>query len=381
MLKLLPVVLIGLALAYLSQYRTTNDGMLIAQNKKDTIIYFAMAVVFIVFVGLRTIYNDTAVYITDYNHMPDHGNLFAGIKWTWSESVGYRLLCHILKFMHVSTQSFLMFYAVIDVGILLWFIRKYAEKENLFLTIFLFITMGVYTFNMAAIMQCTATAFAVVAVDKAIQKKWGWFVFFVFIAATFHTYAFIFFLVPFLSFQPWSKKTYWMLAAFLLVGLLLPRLLGIVVSVTTAMGEDYDLDSFSQAGVNIFRFLVCAVPVVLSFMTRKLSEGKTTRTENIIINLCMLNAEIMFVALFGTANYFARLANYFLLFQAIALPWLLRYFDTRTRSMLYGGIIICYSLYFIYANVFLYRFDLIFENVSLITYLKIVYNSLFLGGA
>ena len=381
MLKLLPVVIIGLMLAYLSQYRSTNDGLLIAQNKKEVFVYLIMAVVLIMFVGLRTKYNDTYVYIADYNSTPETGNLFAGLKWTMSESTGYRILNRLLRHLHVSTQSWLMIYAVIDVGIPLWFIRKYAEKENLFLTVFLFIMKGVYTFNLAAIMQCTATAFALVGVDMAIEKRWGWFVFFILLAATFHTYALVFLFVLLLSFRPWTKKTYWLLFGFLLVGLLLPRLLGLVVTVTSAMGEEYDIESFNQAGVNIFRFIVCAVPVVLSFMTRKLSAGKTTRTENIIVNLCMLNAEIMFVGLFGTANYFARLANYFLIFQAIALPWLLRWFDQRTRTMLYWGIIVCYIAYFVYANYFLYKFDNIFNSTSLITYLKIVYNHLFLGGA
>lgn len=381
MLELLPVVVIGLVLAYLSQYRSTNDGLLIAQKKKDVFVYLILAVVLIMFVGLRTNYNDTYVYIADYKSTPESGSLFAGLKFTPSESTGYRIFNRICKHLHISTQSWLMIYSVIDVGVPVWLIRKYSEKENLFLTVFLFIMMGVYTFNLAAIMQCTATAFALIGVDMAIEKRWGWFVFFVLLAATFHTYALVFLFVLLLSFQPWTIKTYWLLLGFLVIGLLLPRLLGLVVTVTSAMGEDYDIDSFNQAGVNIFRFFVCAVPVVLSFLTRKQSAGKTTRAENIIVNLCMLNAEIMFVGLFGTANYFARLANYFLVFQAIALPWLLRWFDQRTRTMLYWGIIVCYTAYFVYANYFLYRFDTLYDSVSLVTYMKIVYNHLFLGGA
>ena len=42
----------------------------------------------------------------------------------------------------------------------------------------------------------------------------------------------------------------------------------------------------------------------------------------------------MFIALFGTANYFARLANYFLIFQTLALPWMLSYFDYKSKKTL-----------------------------------------------
>ncbi|MCQ2429874.1 MAG: EpsG family protein [Clostridia bacterium] len=383
MLELLPTLIVGLALAFVSQYRTTNDGLLVMQKKKDFAVYLIMAVVMVMFAGLRVKYNDTSVYIYDYIYgTPSAGNFFIGMKWTLSESVGYRILNRIMKRLAFNSQTFVMVYAIIDIGIPLWFIRKYAEGKNFFLTMFLFVTMGVYLFNFAAIMQCTATALALVAVDKVIEKKWFWFAFFIVLATSFHTYAFIFVLTPLLTFQPWSQKTYYMLGGFLIIGLLLPNLMGLVVSVTDALGESYDLNEFTQAGVNIFRFLVVAVPVVLSFMTRKQSIGSTTRTENLIINLCMLNAEIMFVALFGTANYFARLANYFLLFQAVALPILLRYFDKRTRDLLLAGIYVCYTIYFIYSNVGAYAksFDDIYESITIVQYLKIIYNRLFFGG-
>ena len=42
----------------------------------------------------------------------------------------------------------------------------------------------------------------------------------------------------------------------------------------------------------------------------------------------------MFIGLFGTANYFARLANYFLMFQCLALPRILQKFDRPSERML-----------------------------------------------
>lgn len=66
-----------------------------------------------------------------------------------------------------------------------------------------------------------------------------------------------------------------------------------------------------------FRLLVTLVPLVMSFILRKQINDpyyEYDRQDNICLNLSFLNGEIMFIALFGTANYFARLANYFYIF-------------------------------------------------------------------
>ena len=58
----------------------------------------------------------------------------------------------------------------------------------------------------------------------------------------------------------------------------------------------------------------------------------------------------MFVGLFGTANYFARLANYFLIFQSQALPWILKKIGGRDGKMLTILMVLGFIAYFYYAN-------------------------------
>jgi type IV secretory pathway protease TraF len=84
----------------------------------------------------------------------------------------------------------------------------------------------------------------------------------------------------------------------------------------------------------------------------------------------MLNAEIMFVALFGTANYFARLAYYFIPFQALAIPWLLKFFDRRGRKSMMFITVLGYSLYFIYSQAVHESFDSCYYGITLWDYLS-----------
>ena len=87
----------------------------------------------------------------------------------------------------------------------------------------------------------------------------------------------------------------------------------------------------------------------------------------------MLNAEIMFVALFGTANYFARLANYFLPFQALAIPWLLRQLRYKERQKITMLAVIGYLLFFVYSHGISESFDIYYRRVEFWTYIKSIW--------
>ena len=274
----------------------------------------------------------------------------------------------IIKTIGFSTQSFLMVYAIVTVGIYLWFIRKYSD--NIWLSVFLFFTMGCYTFTMAAIKQCVAVAFCLVATDRYLQNKKLSFVLWVLIASTFHPYSLMYLIIPLLNFEAWSGKTYLFLVIFLIIGLSLQPLLGTVVDITTMLGEEYDATTFTGEGINIFRLAVVWVPVVISFFARRYLKANNSKVDNIILNLTILNAEIMFIGLFGTANYFGRLANYFLIFQALCLPHLFKAFNETSKKIIISACIIGFLLYFYYANVINQNFDIQFNNISFISYLK-----------
>ena len=120
--------------------------------------------------------------------------------------------------------------------------------------------------------------------------------------------------------------------------------------------------------------MVVWAPVILSFLARSLIRESDDRSDNLIMNLSMLNAEIMFVALFGTANYFARLANYFLIFQTITLPWLFRFFTTESKRLLTIVTVVCYLLYFLYANIINQPFDIQFNQISVWEYINSIFS-------
>lgn len=373
MTELLPVFLLSCFLAWLSHVFSPKDDIRNTYIGREKIFFAIMVVIMTVFVGLRVSYNDTSAYVHAYNvaSVPDSFlGIFNVVKNSdISDHILYVLIQRAFKFYSIPAQQYLMFYAVITLVPYLWFINKYSN--NVFLSIFLTYTIGVYVFCCAGLKQSVAVAFCLIAIDCYINKKYILFALFVFVGVLFHPYAFLFYLVPFLKFVPGSKNTYWMLIFFFILGIGLQPLMGSVINITTLLGEEYTETDLSGAGVNPLRVAVCNVPLFLFFLVRKnIPDDHYTTEKNIILNLTFLNGEIIFVGLFGTANYFARLANFFLIFQALSIPWLLKYIDKKYRALITVTAVILYSLFFIYQNYFVINFDKYFNRITFMEYLN-----------
>ena len=372
MLKILPIVLCSLFLAFLSNNQskyTLDDNGRKVYYKKEKLFYFIMAASLAIFVGLRTRGNDTYAYRQMYEGIDAGAGSIGNIDWlNFSAAPGLQFLSILLKKLGASTQDYFMLTALITNGIYLWFIRKYSY--DIPFSVFLFVATGMFTFTMAAIKQCVAMAICLVAIDRAVQKKYIFFVLWVLLAALYHPYALMYLVVPFLLFRPWSVNTVIMLAAFAVAGMVLDQLIGTIVDVTDLLGESFDAASFTGEGVNPFRVAVVAVPVLIAFVTRRVIAQIPDRVQYLMVNLAMLNAEIMFVGLFGTANYFARLANYFLLFQAMSMPWLLTHFEVRSRRLMTWGALAGYGAFYLFSYAIMDNFDYHYASVSVWDYLR-----------
>lgn len=134
------------------------------------------------------------------------------------------------------------------------------------------------------------------------------------------------------------------------------------------LGDGYNANDFIGEGVNIFRVLVACVPAGLSLIFRRYLDDNNIR-DNIFINCCFLYACIMIIGLFGTVNYFGRLANYFVLFPAVMIPTILKKIPTKNGSYLTGTMVACYVMFFFYGNAINEGFTQVFSRITLWNYL------------
>lgn len=358
-------MLLSFAISYRDKYLCRVGGSTHRYDKAFTLVLILLLGTFC---GLRTFYNDTVTYVRIYAQAPALKDFAEVNTSTYAQGIGFAYLNSLMKTLGFSTQDYLMFYSMVTAFCYVRFVRK--NTDNFPLAVFLMFTTGFYTFTFAAIKQCMATAICLLGMDFLLQKRNVPYVLTVAIASLFHPYALVYLLLLFMDFRPLTWKTYLYIGVFVGVGFGLNRIIGTIVNVTTVMGADYDMASFVGEGVNIFRVLVCFVPLVLAFVCGWKLFANSTRTENILFNMAMLNALIMFVGLFGTANYFARLANYFLPAQVVVLPWMLKKIAKQDRQILTVLCVAGYTGYFMYGNLVQSVFDNCFSQITLWRYIS-----------
>ena len=353
------LVCVGLAYLYDHSYVRTLNG-----PKNPWFIFAALMTILIFFNILRTGYNDTWNYREVYRVLvKPFPEAWEALSWELGENPLFNIMQSWLKTHNVDELLFLSFFGFWTVLIYVFFLKKHYT--NFALTIFLFIAMGCYQFTMAAIKQCAATAICLIATDCALKKKWFPFILLTGIAALIHPYALMYLIVPFMMFRPWSRQGYFWLIALIAGGLLFQPMLGAIVDITTAIGEEYTAETFSRTGVSALRILVCWVPVVLSFVYRKELFQDSTREENFFVNMSMVYAGIMFMGAFGTALYFGRLSSYFSIMPVIALPWMISKIHRSDRRIIQPIAVICYLAYFYFKNTVEVDFETSYDALTL----------------
>lgn len=338
---------------------------------KDRLCYFLIFAILTCFIGLRTDYNDTAAYIGGYQEADAFPKALESFSVSLAYHPGFVLVKAWLKTLDVSVHGFLLLFAGFSVACALLFFKRYSSSFTL--SLFLYFATNYYTFTAAAVKQTTATAIALIAVFFALKRKWFPFVVLICIASTFHTYVILYALVPFLTFKPWTKPTYVMLISFIIIGFMLESLFGTIIDITSMLGDTYIEAKLIGEGINIFRVIVANAPTILSFLYRKELFRDSNKTENVIVNLSMLNGAIMFVGQFGKAIYFSRLASYFTIMQCVALPWIIYKLPIDRRKLYYPAMVIGYFGFFAYANILGHFFENNFSRITLIQYLSKVF--------
>ena len=366
MTRLWIIFAVSLVIAWLidnRDRRLRNTGL----DKQEHLITFLLIVVLGFFCGLRTWGNDTRTYLLIFEQMPPWQEFGSSDRYDFAGGIGFYMMTSILKTWGFSPQDYLMFYAFATVIPYVLFVRKYSK--TMVLGVFLMFATGFYTFSLAAIKQCMATGLCLMAVGFALDRKWIRYLIFIGLAMLFHPYALVYLLVPFMMFKPWTSRTFIYIALFVAIGFYLDSLLGTVLDITDMIGATYDEESFTGEGVNVFRVAVSFVPLLLAAVYGKALFQDSTKADDLMFNLAMLNALIMFVGLFGTANYFARLANYFLPAQVIVLPWILGKAHPRDRAWLVPACVVGYLGYFYYENAIIRPFDAGYPQMPLWEYL------------
>lgn len=340
---------------------------LVGIDRQERLMTWMLIIVLVFFCGLRTWGNDTVTYLQMYDQTPPWDEFRHEFDVDFAHGPAFYFVISVIKMLGFTQQDYLMLFAFATIIPYVLFVRRYSV--NMVFGVFLMMTTGFYTFAMAAMKQTMATAICLCAIPFALDRKWVRFLLAVILASLFHPYALVYLVVPFMMFEPWKGKTVLWVVVFISAGFMLDSLIGTVLDITAMMGAEYSMEEMLGDGVNIFRVAVCFVPLLLAVFFGGELFQKADKKVHLMFNLAMINALIMFVGLFGTANYFARLANYFLPAQVVILPWMIYSAHPQDRRWLLPASVVGYLGYFYYENAIIRPFDPNYTQMSLWEYL------------
>lgn len=351
MLNLILVMAASVFFAYCSEW--TGGRPLKGRPVRWNIWLVLMTVVMTMFSGLRTGYNDTAAYISGFLKAdsvavflasPDNLDILHNPLFYFVTSV--------FRSVTDNYHIYLMAFAALNTVLFVRFLRRYATEGNFAFTVYIYFTIGVFTFSMAALKQITASALLTLAIPALVEKKWVRYFVIVIVAGLIHTYAFIFLFLPFLTGKPWGWKSILLLLATVWVMLTFESTIGSVLEYADSMGKHVaEFEVFDGNQMNPFRVAVFAVVPAAAWIFRRYLEPELDREKCIMLNMSIISLMFMFLASMNGANMFGRLARYFVLGSIIALPWIIdSVFNKRSAQLLKNIAAICYFAFFLYDN-------------------------------
>ncbi|MGF9965405.1 EpsG family protein [Bacillus rhizoplanae] len=319
---------------------------------KPNRILILMATLSLVLVsGLRNNLGDTYFYM--------HGYTVTDFNWEYiqkNQDMGFNIFQMILKKYTDDPQVMIFITALITNVLIVFILYKYSRLIDL--SLYVYITSGMYLVSMNGLRQFLAAAIAFTATKYIFDGNWKKYILIVLLASIFHQSALVLIPIYFLiRRKAWSAPTFILLFLAVLIVIGFNQFSEVLFAAieNTQYGHYKD---FHEGGANILRVAVDAAPLILAYLGRERLR-ELFPNGDYIVNMALLNSVFMLIS---TQNWiFARFAIYFGLYQLILISWVVKLFIEKDQKFIYYVILVCYFIYFVYEHVItlgiIYRSD------------------------
>ena len=339
------ILYLNLALVYIfSLFARTVTSLkvnAVQTNPAKIPILFSLAAIVCVS-GLRNNIGDTFFYMHSYEVT----------TFTWDlikeqDDIGFGILQMVLQSISKDPQLLIFTTALITNTLIVIILYNYSRFVEL--SLFVYITGGLFIVSMNGIRQTLAAAIAFTALKFIMNGNFKRYILVIIIASLFHQSALILLPIYFLvQFKAWSKATVTLLIFSVVIVIGFEQFSTLLFSAIedTQYGDYQD---FSEGGASVLRVAIFGAPILVAFLGRHKLRDIYPQSDY-IVNLCLIGLVFMIVS---TQNWiFARFSIYFSLYQLILVSWIIPLFRSRDEKLIYFIIVGCYFLYFIFENVF-----------------------------
>lgn len=259
---------------------------------------------------------------------------------------GFNLIQMFLQQITNNPQFLIFIVALITNVLIIRVLYKYAMMFEL--SVYVYITSGLFLMSMNGIRQFMAAAIVFAATKYLLDGSWKKYMVIILIASTIHQSALILIPIYFIvRRRAWTHQTFILVSFAIIFVAGFAQLSEVLFTVIkdTKYSEYQDLE---KNGANFLRVVVNAVPVVIAYIGREKLRQLFPKSDY-VVNMCLINLIFMFIA---TQQWiFARFSFYFGLYNLILIPWVIKLFVPQERKFIYYAILVCYFIYFYYENV------------------------------
>ena len=297
--------------------------------------------------GINYVGIDTRNYYTMY--LLQKSLTFKDIINNGDFDIGYTLLSWLFIKLDWEFAAIILCAAIVFVGSVAVFIYKYSK--NRFMSIFVFVAMGLYFFGFTAIRQTLAMGICVCAYMFA-QKNTGFkslvvFVLLVWLASTIHASAIVFFPAYILQKMPFkTSRVVTLLVVAALAMLFKNQVTDLLFRFASQTSEKYEIYTDVESGsvgMRLYLFVLMTVILRLIFFN---SEKKPSENDNLIY---MVQFMLILFPAVQSGGAVMRIYFYYYIFFVAYLPNMLESIDDiKTRRLAY--LLLTYFLLFVYSG-------------------------------
>jgi len=369
MIKITALMIVCVILAHYSEeYTDAVKRSGYSYSVTNDIAYVALAVVLVLFAGLRREYNDTWNYINAFRNEKGLADFFANIRnLNMMENPLFYFYRSFLKELTGNTQIMIFIPSAFTQICFLRFFKRYSEQFTF--SVFIYIALGTFAFTLGALKQVWAMAIVTLAFPCLEKRQWGRYYLIVFVAMLMHTYALAYAFLPLFRQKPWRLFTYLFVLGLVVVMMNFEESISAFMDQAEEVGKRmYEEDIFYDHGVNFLRVAVYAVVPLGSWIFGKWVFRNSSAADHVLVHMSIISFAFMLMGTQSGANMFARMAQYFEIGTICCLPGMLKKtFEERSYRLVSAMAVACFLAYFAYANGINAQFDNAYRATSILT--------------
>lgn len=328
-------------LSFLSRYFAAPVSNGVIDIRPNKLFAFLAMFVLITVAGLRNNIGDTFFYMHSYRI-----EYLTWEKVGFKTDFGFNLYQMLLQRISDDPQILIFTTALITNLLIILVLFKYSRMIEI--SLYVYITYGLFTTSMNGIRQFMAAAIFFAATKYVINGDWKKYFLLVLLASTIHQTALILIPIYFIvRRKAWTQET----LMILLFSVVLVMGFNQFTSVLYSAIEDTkysEYQNFSEGGANILRVVVYALPIIISYLGRE-KLRKLFPDSDIFVNMAVIGLVFMIIS---TQNWiFARFTFYFGLYTLVLISWSVKLFAEKNQKLVYYFILIFYFVYYFYESV------------------------------